>query len=86
MRFQDRLTLSDVRRLADLTTVAAAALLPLAADGRGLDSHGGFISDPEATMNRAVGALIEAGGLAARLKREAEASCACPVSPNARSG
>lgn len=74
MRFQDRLTLSDVRRLADLTTVAAAALLPLAADGRGGDSHGGCISDPEATMNRAVGALIEAGGLAARLKREAEAS------------
>lgn len=61
--------LADIRRLSDLVTVAGAALLPLAADGIGRDSHGGRIADPEAALSRALAALEEAGALATHLRR-----------------
>lgn len=58
------MNLNAIRELAVLTTQAAAALLPLAADGRGADSHGGKLVDPDATLGRALDALRDAGRLA----------------------
>lgn len=65
------MTLPELRRLTTLTTQAAAALLPLASDGIGADSHGGRIQDPEAALARALDALIEAGGMAAHMRAKA---------------
>lgn len=63
-----RLTLPELRRLADLTTRAAAALVPLAADGRGMDSHHGALPDPAGTLARALDGLVDAGALASHLR------------------
>ncbi|MBL9174718.1 MAG: hypothetical protein JNL10_14365 [Verrucomicrobiales bacterium] len=63
--------LPEVRTLADLASRASAALIPLASDGEGRDSHGGAIRNPQETLDGALGHLIEAGTLAAQLRQEA---------------
>lgn len=63
--------LKQIRTLSDLASRAAAALLPLASDGEGRDSHGGKLRNPEETLDRALDAMIEGGSLAAQLRREA---------------
>lgn len=63
------MNLNELRILSNLTTRAAAALLPLASDGCGADSHGGRIPDPTASLARALTALAEAGAMVARIQR-----------------
>lgn len=65
------ITLSELRRLSDLASRASAALIPLASDGVGADSHGGTIRDPRAALERALDALIRAGALASRMRSTA---------------
>ena len=61
---------SQLRNLSRLTTKASAALVPLAADGEGRDSHGGKISNPQAVLRDAFKALVEAGRLAGELLKQ----------------
>lgn len=68
------MTSAQIRHLSDLATRAAAALIPIAADGIGADSHGGRLPDPAATLARALVALEEAGALAAQIRENAMGS------------
>ena len=65
---------SQLRHLSDLSIQAAAGLIPLAADGIGGDHHGGRLPDPAGTLERALGALIDAGRLAGQIRANAGAS------------
>ena len=62
------LNLAELRLLSDLASRAVAVLLPMAADGRGADHHGGAVQDPSGALGRALGFLITAGSLAASLR------------------
>ena len=57
----------QLHHLTKLTTKAGAALIPLAADGEGSDSHGGNIQHPDLVVRNACEALVEAAELAAQL-------------------
>ena len=63
--------LKQIRTLSNLASRASAALLPLASDGVGADSHGGAIKNPQEALDSAMDAMIEGGALAAQLRREA---------------
>ena len=63
--------LPEVRTLAALASRASAALIPLASDGVGADSHGGSIQRPQEALDSALGALIKAGALAGQIRASA---------------
>lgn len=65
------MTRHQIHELTDLATQAAAALIPLSADGEGRDSHGGKLPSPAATLARALVALEQAGTLAAQIRANA---------------
>lgn len=60
---------SELKKLSHLATEAAAALIPLAADPRGRDHHGGTIPNRAAVIARALDKLERAGRTAAELRR-----------------
>lgn len=62
------LTIEEVRHLANLASHACAVLLPLSADLRGRDHHGGAVKDPSGALGKALGFLVTAGSLAASLR------------------
>lgn len=65
--------LKQIRTLSNLASKASAALIPLASDGVGADSHGGRIARPEEALGRALDALEQAGRLAGRIRADASA-------------
>lgn len=68
------LNLAELRTLSDLASRAVAVLLPMAADGRGADHHGGAVKDPSGALGKALGFLVTAGAMAASLRCNAMGS------------
>jgi hypothetical protein len=56
--------LHQLRNITALVTKAGAALVPIASDGKGMDSHNGRVQDPEGQIAGAVEDLIAAVQLA----------------------
>ncbi|MCW5556803.1 MAG: hypothetical protein KIT22_03030 [Verrucomicrobiae bacterium] len=70
------MTHTELKTLARLASEAASALIPLAADPHGRDSHGGRIANPEVVIARALGTLEHAGRLASEYRRRAHEEAA----------